>query len=320
MGTIVEIRVVRANRPVDEVNRALDAAFESVRHIDALMSGYKDDSEVSRINRYASENPVAVSPETAEAIGKALELARDSNGAFDVTVLPLLEIWGFAKDREKTVPSQEQINEKMKLVGHELIEFDPANNTVRLKAKGAGIDLSALAKGYAADSAIQSLMAHGMDSAIINAGGDVYCLGGKTTEKGWRVGVTDPTTDNGLLGYVELKDRAVATSGDYRNYFVVDGVRYSHILDPRTGRPREYGPYSVTVVASSCTDADALATAVFVLGRDDGLRLLKRVPGAEGLIVSGHRDGLEITSTAGWNRLTLWQRAGRKPIQKEESL
>ena len=101
--------------------------------------------------------------------------------------------------------------------------------------------------------------------------------------------------------------------------FVVDGVRYSHILDPRTGRPREYGPHSVTVVAGSCTDADALATAVFVLGRDEGLELLERVPGAEGLIVSGHGDGLEITSTAGWARLTLWQRSGPNSIKREGS-
>jgi thiamine biosynthesis lipoprotein len=316
MGTVVEIRVVKGNRSVEEVERAINAAFDSVRHVDALMSNYKEDSEVSRINRHAAQEPVTVSPETAEALGKALEVARESDGAFDITVLPLLEIWGFAKDREKTVPSQEQIDEKLRFVGHQLIDLDRAKRTVKLRTQGVGIDLSGIAKGYAADSAIESLIANGVDSAIINAGGDIYCLGVKNAEKGWRVAVTDPTTDNGHLAYVELKDKAIATSGDYRNYFVADGVRYSHILDPRTGRPRPYGPHSVTVTADSCAYADALATAVFVLGRDEGLKLLERVvPKAEGLIVSGRGDGLEISSTTGWNRATLWQRSRRMPAQ-----
>lgn len=315
MGTVVEIRVVKGNRSVEEVEHAINAAFDSVKRVDALMSNYKEDSEVSLINRHAAQEPVTVSPETAEALGKALEFGRESDGAFDITVLPLLEIWGFAKDREKTVPSQEQIDEKLQFVGHELIEFDRTKRTVKLRTQGVGIDVSGIAKGYAADSAIKSLTANGVDSAIINAGGDIYCLGRKNAEKGWRVAVTDPTTDNGHLAYVELKDKAIATSGDYRNYFVADGVRYSHILDPRTGRPRPYGPHSVTVTADSCTYADALATAVFVLGRDEGLKLLERIPEAEGLIVSGRGDGLEISSTTGWNRVTLWQRSRRMPAQ-----
>jgi thiamine biosynthesis lipoprotein len=318
MGTLLEIRVVKGKRSAEEVEHAIDAAFESVRRVDSLMSNYKEDSEVSRINRHAAQEPVTVSPETAEAIGKALELGSESNGAFDITVLPLLEIWGFAKDREKTVPSQEQIDEKLQLVGYELLDLNHAKGTVKLKTEGVGIDLSGIAKGYAADRAIKALSDHGVDSAIINAGGDIYCLGVKNADKGWRVGVTDPTTDNGLLGYVELRDKAIATSGDYRNYFVADGVRYSHILDPRTGRPRPYGPHSVTVIAGSCTEADALATAVFVLGRDEGLKLIERVPEAEGLIVSGSGDGVEIASTSGWKRATLWQRPPPEPEQSEQ--
>ena len=312
MGTLVEIKAVTGSRSAEEVDYAVDAAFDSVRHVDLLMSNYRDDSEVSRINRYAAQEPVSISPETTEAIGKALELARESDGAFDVTVLPLLEIWGFAKDREKTVPSQEQIDEKLRLVGYKLVELDRANRKIKLEAQGVGIDLGAIGTGYAVDVAIKSLISHGVDSAIINAGGDIYCLGEKTPGKGWRVAVTDPTTENGLLGYVELKDKAIATSGDYRNYFIADGVRYSHILDPRTGRPSMQGPHSVTVVAGSCTYADGLATAVFVLGREEGLRLLEKLPDAEALIVSGDKDHLEITSTTGWNQATLWE-----PLQRE---
>jgi len=307
MGTLVEIKVVAGNRSVENVDRAIDAAFDAVRRVDSLMSNYREDSEVSRINRYAAEERLSISAETTEVIGAALKLSRESGGAFDITVLPLLEIWGFAKGREKSVPSPEQIAETLRVVGYHLIDLDPANSSIKLKNDGVRIDLGGIAKGYAVDCAVKSLVAHGMDSAIVNAGGDMYCLGDKSPGKGWRVGVTDPRTEDNILGHVEVTDKAVATSGDYRNYFEADGIRYSHILDPRTGRPTVRGPRSATVVAGSCAEADGLATAVFVLGRESGLKLLEKLPDAEGLIVSGDTGHVEISSTAGWNQATSWK-------------
>jgi thiamine biosynthesis lipoprotein len=307
MGTLVEVKAVVASRPTADVDRAVTAAVDAVRRVDSLMSTYKEDSELSRVNRRADKEAVQISPETAEVVAKAIELSKKSGGAFDITVMPLLEIWGFAKGREKSVPSQTEIDEKLRLVGYGLIELDPAKREIKLKAEGAMIDLGGIAKGYAVDAAVRSLVANGVDSAIVNAGGDMYCLGDKTPGQGWRVGVRNPVVENVLLGYVRIADKAIATSGDYENYFIVDGVRYSHILDPRTGRPSASSPHSVTVLADTCTDADALATAVFVLGPKNGHELLEKIPGAEGLTVTGDGNNLKITCTSGWQKATSWE-------------
>jgi thiamine biosynthesis lipoprotein len=308
MGTLVEVKAVVGNRSTGDVDSAVATAFDAVRRVDSLMSTYKEDSEVSEINRRADTEPVRISPETYEVIDKALQLSRASNGAFDVTVMPLLEIWGFAKGREKAVPSQAEIDERLACVSYGSIDLDPAKREIMLKRQGAKIDLGGIAKGYAVDSAVKSLVANGIDAALVNAGGDLYCLGGKARGKGWRIAVKDPVNEDGLLGHVELTDKAIATSGDYQNYFMVDGVRYSHILDPRTGRPCVRSPRSVTVVAETCAGADGLATAVFVLGLDLGIQLLEELPGTEGLIVSGDAGNLEINVTSGWDEATSWKR------------
>jgi len=310
MGTFVEVKVNVEKRSVEEADGAINAAFEAVRHVDSLVSAYRDDSEVSRINRDAAKQPVVVSPETAEVIAKALETSRKTGGAFDITVQPLLQLWGFAKGRQKVVPPQEQIAKMLQSVGYTLVQFDPVKREIKLQ-EGMGIDLGGIAKGYAVDRAVKALVQHGIDSAIVNAGGDMYCLGGKTRGKGWRVGVADPVEKANVLGYVELSDRAVVTSGDYQNFFVSNGVRYSHILDPRTGHPCTHGPHSVTVIAKTCTDADALATGAFVMGAERGLQLLEDLPDVEGLIVSGEKDHLDVVSTSGWNETTHWELARR---------
>ena len=307
MGTLVEIKAVVAERPAEETDRAVEAAFDAVRLVDSLMSTYNEDSELSRVNREAHKEPVQISPETTEVIARAIELSGKTDGAFDITVMPLLEIWGFAKGSEKSVPTQTLIEEKLQLVGYNLIELDRVNREIRLKAQGATISLGGIAKGYAVDAAVSSLVAAGVDSAIVNAGGDLYCLGKKTPGQGWQVGVRNPAAKNALLGHVRIADKAIATSGDYENYFMVDGVRYSHILDPRTGRPSAGGPHSVTVVADTCADADALATAVFVLGRTDGLALLEKLPGTEGFVVTGNEASLETAATSGWDKVTSWE-------------
>jgi len=307
MGTLVEIKAVVGDLSAEDVDLAVAAAFDAVGRVDSLMSTYNEDSELSLVNREAHKAPVQISPETTEVIAKAIELSKKSDGAFDITVMPLLEIWGFAKDLEKSVPTQALIDEKLQLVGYNLIELDPVNREIRLKTEGTKIGLGGIAKGYAVDAAVKSLVAAGVDSAIVNAGGDLYCLGHKMPGRGWRVGVRNPVVDHVFLGYVRIADRAIATSGDYENYFMADGVRYSHIFDPRTGRPSAGGPHSVTVVAETCADTDALATAVFVLGPEDGLKLLERLPGAEGLIVTGEESNLEMTVTSGWEKATSWE-------------
>jgi thiamine biosynthesis lipoprotein len=308
MGTFVEIKAVVGIRSAQEIDTAMAAAFGAVRRVDSLMSTYKEDSEVSEINRRAAGEAVRISPETCEVIDKALELSRASDGSFDITVMPLLELWGFAKAYEKTLPSQAEIDRTLACVSYELIDLDPANCEIRLKREGVKIDLGGIAKGYAVDSAVKNLAANGVDAALVNAGGDLYCLGDKAPGTPWRIAVRDPVNEDGVLGYVELTDKAVATSGDYQNYFMADGVRYSHILDPRTGRPSTSGPHSVTVLAETCADADGLATAVFALGPNKGIDLLEKLAGVEGLIVSGGEGNLDITSTSGWDEATSWKR------------
>jgi thiamine biosynthesis lipoprotein len=309
MGTFVEIKAVVGKRSVEEVDSAVAAAFDAVRRVDSLMSAYKEDSEVSEINRRAASEPVHVSPETCEVITKALEISRASAGSFDITVMPLLEIWGFARGREKAVPSQAQIEAKLRCVGYDFIDLDEAKCEIRLRNPEAKIDLGGIAKGYAVDAAVKTLRKNGVNAALVNAGGDLYCLGSKGRAKGWRIAVKDPVNEDGLLGYIELTDRAIATSGDYQNYFIAGGVRYSHIFDPRTGYPSTSGPHSVTIAAETCVDADGLATAVFVLGSKHGIELIEKLAGVQALIVSGDPGNLEMTSTSGWNEATSWERA-----------
>jgi len=262
MGTYVEV--------ITDNKEAIKIAFDEIRRIEALLSKYNPNSEISLLNR---EGKAKVSLETFFIIKKAKEFYKASEGAFDITVCPLLRLWGF-DTRNYRVPTDDEIQRTLELVGSDKILMDEENRIVEFKEKNMSIDLGAIAKGYSVDCAIKKLKEKEIKNALINAGGDIYCLGDKLG-KLWQIGIREPFKKK-IRKVIKLKDKAVATSGDYESYFLKDNKTYGHIFDPRTGFPAESRISSVTVVADDCLTADALATAIFVLGIEKSKSLLKR--------------------------------------------
>ncbi len=250
MGTTIEISIY----PSDE--KALEEAFNEIKKVDKLMSTYKEDSEVSSLNR---QGEMEVSSETLEVIKKALEFSRITKGAFDITCKPLINLWKKAR-KEMKVPGEEEINKALSLVGYEKIILK--GNLVSFKEKGMQIDLGGIAKGYAVDKAIEVLKKKGIKRALVNAGGDLYALGESPKRGKWQIGIQDPRNQDKIFLVIKIKDKGVATSGDYRRYFTIEGKRYSHIVNPKTGQTVEDVPRSVPIVAPEATTADALDTGV----------------------------------------------------------
>jgi len=287
MGTTVEISIY----PPDE--KALEEAFNEIKKVDTLMSIYKEDSEISSLNR---QGEMEVSLETLEVIKKALEVSGITRGAFDITCKPLINLWKKAK-KEMKVPGEEEINKALSLVGYEKIILK--GNLVSFKEKGMQIDLGGIAKGYAVDKAIEVLKKKGIKRALVNAGGDLYALGESPERGKWQIGIQDPRDQDKIFSVIKLKDKGVATSGDYRRYFTIEGKRYSHIVNPKTGQTVKDVPMSVTIIAPEATTADALATGVFVLGPEKGIELINTLPEIEGMIIS---DGMKVKTSRGWKQ------------------
>ncbi len=260
MGTIVEV--------ISPHKQASGIAFKEIKRIEDLLSFYKEDSEVSRLNK---QGRLEVSPDTLLVIKKAGKFWKATGGEFDITVGPLMELWGFY-DKGYRIPRDSRIQEKLDLIGFDKLIIN--DNIIKFKTEGMKIDLGAIAKGFAVDCAVEKLRLAGINSALLNAGGDIYCLGDKQGLP-WRVAIRSGKESNSA-GYLELKDKAVATSGDYEQYFTVGKMRYCHILNPKTGRPADSGITSVTVIADDCLTADALATSIFILGKHKGKKLAGR--------------------------------------------
>ncbi|HXX81706.1 MAG TPA: FAD:protein FMN transferase, partial [Thermodesulfovibrionales bacterium] len=246
------------------------------------------------VNRNAGLSAVRVSPETMEVLEKAIETSEKTGGAFDVTIGPEISQWNFPL---KIKPEDESIKKRLGLVNYKLIQLDKGRSTVYLKKKGMLLDLGGIAKGYAADKAVEELRKNGIRSGIAAVGGEVKTFGRKPDGTAWKVGIKNPrpTGENDeILAMVELNDAAISTSGDYERYFILQGKRFHHILDPKTGFPAQ-GCQSVSIIAKDGVYTDAFATGVFVLGPEKGIALLERM-GFGGLIVD--KNGT-IHTTAG---------------------
>lgn len=271
MGTFVEV--------ISPEKGASSIVFDEIRRIEGHLSKYKEDSDIAKLNRLGR---LRVSPDTMAVLIEANKFWNLSGGEFDVTVGPLLDLWGF-RDKQYRLPTEEEIRRTLRLVGFDKIVFNTKNNVVELKLSRMQIDLGAIAKGYAVDQAVRQLRYLGFKSCLINAGGQIYCLGDKFG-KPWRVGIRNPR-NNGIIQYLKLRDSAVSTSGDYEQYFMIGNKRYSHILNPKTGYPVDSGIISATVIAPSGLTADALSTSIFLLGKAKGLRLAKQFKGVKVKIV-----------------------------------
>ena len=277
MDTYVSIYAVG---PSKITSPALAAAFARMEEVDRKFSRHDPGSPVAAFN----ETGIAITdPEIVAVIQRALEISRQTNGAFDITISPVIDLWGFYTDETPRVPEETSIEEALNRVGYQYLRIE--NNTVYKDREGVTIDLGGIAKGYSVAQAADVLRNRGVTSALIDAGGDVYALGGKG-KGSWRVGIRNPRAA-GLLGYVEAKDMAILGSGDYERFFIKDGRRYHHIIDPGTGFPASQLS-GVTILHQDPMLADAWATAVFVLGVEKGLDAMKFLPGAEAILVTAN--------------------------------
>lgn len=299
MGTRYMVKVFDPpSFPVD-IRLEIDALL---RQINDLMSTYLESSELSRFNRSTSTDWFDVSPETAEVVAFSQSVAAKTDGAFDVTVQPLVNAWSFGSDpRTRTVPDGAVLNELKSAVGYEKLSVRMDPPALRKTNPALQVDLSAVAKGYAVDRLVQLLNEAGAANVFVEIGGEVRTSGSKSGQW-WKVGVQIPDVRQEAVMIAHALstgsggDESMATSGDYRNFFEVDGVRYSHTIDPRTGRPIEHALASVSVVSESCMVADAWATAINVLGLQAGLRAAESEK-LSALLIDRVDDGFRLVGT-----------------------
>jgi thiamine biosynthesis lipoprotein len=288
MDTSVSISIYAVSEP-ENWRSHVDAAFRKMARIEALTTSYNDSSQIGQVNIAAGNEQVEVAPEVINIVEMALSVGEESNGAFDITVLPLLRLWDFKSERP-SVPSPEAVENTLASVDYEQVLR--SDNNLYLPVSGMGIDLGGIAKGYAVDAAFEHLHALGYRDFMVEAGGDLRVTSGETTRGLRRVWIRHPRKRDDFFGHILMDAGAVASSGDYERYFEKDGKRYHHIVDPATGYPKE-GVMSVTIIAPSTALADAYSTAVFVLGPEDGMRLIENKPDIEGLIILDS-DGEEL--------------------------
>ena len=292
MGTVVSVTVLEPD--ASKAAEAIEAAFAAVARVESLTTRRTAGSDVGRLNAGpGGDQPV--SHDVALVAARSLAVSAASSGAFDITVAPLVDLWGIGSD-EFNVPASDDISRALHKVDWRSVGVDTSRNLLLL-APGAALDLDGVAKGYAVDRAVAALSARGIATAVVDAGGDVGFLGTPPDASGWRVGIKHPRGE-GLLGVVTLDGGSIATSGDYQRFVMVDSVRYHHILDPSTGYPAR-GVVSVSVASRRCIDADALATAVFVMGPEAGMALVETMPGVEAVIVTGGRNVNDVFVSSG---------------------
>ncbi|MEW6306481.1 MAG: FAD:protein FMN transferase [Verrucomicrobiota bacterium] len=289
----------------DDTNGVARAAGDVVGRLDALLSTYDAQSEISRFNRSPGSEFFPVAPETAGVFAAALQAARATDGAFDPTVFPLVQLWGFGPQRELTAPpTPTAIETARRRVGHQHLLVRPDPPALR-KLRDISVDLSGIAKGYAVDAVVARLESLGIHHCLVDIGGELKARGHSPQGRPWRVGIERPAPDaRQIERVVALSDCAIATSGGYRNFHELAGRRFAHIIDPRTGWPVTNHVASVSVVHPSATQADALATSLVVLGADEGMKLAGRHGWAVRFVLH-HNGGYDERTTAEFDRVVV---------------
>jgi thiamine biosynthesis lipoprotein len=301
MGTFARVVVIAKDQETG--SKCIRAALEEIHKVDELMSDYKSDSEISQVNKRAAEVSVTVSESTYEVLRRSVEFSELTDGAFDITVGPLMDLFREA-EKGAAAPAQQQIAEAKSKVGFEKLKLDSENRTVQFAVESMRLDLGGIAKGYAIDKAVEAAQRNGALGGMVDIGGDIRCFGSPPEDREhWLIAVQDPDTTraqtigDGLLMKLRITDAAVATSGDYQQFVMIGRQRYSHIMNRKTGTSAE-GLSSVTIIAASATDADALATSVSVLGAERGLALIEKLPGTEAILITSGPE-YEVTKTSG---------------------
>jgi thiamine biosynthesis lipoprotein len=265
MGTIFEILIY--GRDQRNLSAAARQALRQVVELDNQLTRWNSGSDICWINEHAAKESVRVEPELFELLLRSREIWRETNGAFDITVAPLVKAWGFYK-KEARLPSKKEIKSAREIVGMSHVLLDEEKSRVSFDRPGIEIDLGGIGKGYAVDRAVEFLRMYRVEAALVNSGAStLYAIGSPPGQEGWHIGIRDPQDENRAIATVALKDGSLSTSGAPEKAFEIEGKKYSHILDPRTGFPAK-GMVSATAIAQSATDTDALATAFYILGVD----------------------------------------------------
>jgi thiamine biosynthesis lipoprotein len=299
MGTYIEATAYGRH-----ATAALDQVFSRLKQIEQQMTINQPNSQITAVNAAAGQRPVQVSDDTFLVVQRALEYAHITGGKFDPTVQPIVSLWKIGTP-EARVPAPSEISAKLPLVVYQAVQLDEQQHTVFLPQAGMGLDLGGIAKGYAADQAVEILRASGVKNALLSLGGNVYALGTNPDGKPWRIGIQDPeNARNTYLAIIETSNETLVTSGAYERYLDVDGQRYHHIIDPGTGYPAETDVLSSTIVTTNSMDADALSTSVLILGREKGLELIEQLTGIEAVVIdkqhkiyltSGMKNRVKVT-------------------------
>jgi thiamine biosynthesis lipoprotein len=301
MGSPVQIKVPRGEmKSENAIISAIDKAFDEVARLEEIFSVYKSDSEISRINNLRPGEKLKLSEDAFTLIDKSIRYNRITDGAFEITVKPLSDLWNVDKG-SKRVPPIEEIDKALSRVGSRFIVLDRGAKTMSFSKEGMAVDLGGAAQGYAADKAIEVLKSCGVRNALVNVGGDMYCLGKRSRTEPWKVGIQHPRDPKKLFLEVKLTDRAINTSGDYEKYFVAGGRWYSHIIDPRTGYPVGDRAISATVITADSTTGDMLSTALCVLGRE-GLDVARRLRGTDAVIIFNEGGTFKVETTKNLRR------------------
>jgi len=293
MGTTYSVKVVTEDAgSIAGVKEKID---RRLGEINRSMSTYQKDSEISRFNRFNQVGlKFKISNDFFQVMRAGQKIHRLSGGAWDGTINPLVDLWGFGrKGRLDKVPSNKEIAALLPDIGFDQIEVVSPGYLVKKRA-AVTVDLSAIAKGYGVDEVAELLRNHGYKNYLVEIGGEIFAAGHRKDNTPWRIGINRPRVDaafDEVYAVVALGNQGFATSGDYRNFFEVDGVRYSHVLDPRTGFPVSNGVVSASIISGNCTMADGIATAVMVMGVKKGLEMIDRLDGVEGLIVVEQHNG-----------------------------
>jgi thiamine biosynthesis lipoprotein len=295
MGTFAHIIAVADNKAV--ANTSIEAAFERLRYVDETMSDYNPESELSQVNRDALAKSVEINDHLFEVLSAAVEYSKKSGGAFDVTIGPVVDLWRRAGEN-KQKPTEEALAEAKSKVGYEKLVLDGENKTVKFAVEGMRLDLGAIAKGYAIDMAVEAMKKSGAIGGMVDVGGDIRCFGKpKAGNKCWLIGLQDPAAQGNLLLKLEMLDTAMATSGDYQRFVLIEGQKFSHIFDPALSTSAEKLS-SVTIIAPTAMQADILATTVSVIGKEKGLKLIESTPDAEAIIIPADSEK-NIIKTSG---------------------
>lgn len=303
MGTWYNVKII-APLSQDECTRIAKALEDTLEEINQLMSTYVPDSELSLLNAHTAEVPFSLSAKTRTVFSYALQVSQESDGAFDVTVGPLVNAWGFGPNTPDTPPTDSEIATLLERVGFQKLVLDEEAGTISKKRADLYCDLSAIAKGYAVDAMAQVLESMGKNNFMVEIGGEIVVRGYNAQKEPWRIAIEEPLTETRALHCVlPLQDIALATSGDYRNFVEVDGKRLSHAIDPKTGTPIFHELASVSVLHESCALADAYATAILVLGAEKGLAFAESQNLAVLMLVHDQADGFREKRSSAFQAL-----------------